>query len=66
MKKVLVSLMLILAVLCLSLPGMAEGDKVTLEVNTAKLPLHDAADPAIAGLLKAGGEYAQLYEAQEL
>ena len=56
MKKVLVSLMLILAVLCLSLPGMAEGDKVTLEVNTAKLPLHDAADPAIAGLLKAGGE----------
>ena len=52
MKKGLVSLMLILAVLCMSLPGLAEGNGVTLEINTAKLPLHDAADPAIAGLLK--------------
>ena len=56
MKKMLVSLTLILAALCVSLPGLAEGNEVTLEVSTAKLPLQDAADPAIAGLLQAGGE----------
>ena len=53
MKRWLVPLMLALAMVFASLPGLAEDGALTLEVNTAKLPLYDAADPAVAGLLPA-------------
>ena len=56
MKRILVPLMLVLAVLCTGLSGGAEGTGLTLEVNTAKLPLYDAADPILAGLVSTEAE----------
>ena len=54
MKKML-SLLLALAVLCMSMAALAEeGEKVTLELNTARLPVYAADDPYLNGLTSAG------------
>ncbi len=54
MKKML-SLLLALAVLCMSMAALAEeGEKVTLELNAAKLPVYAADDPYLNGLTSAG------------
>ena len=53
MKKVLVFL-LALALLLMSMPALAEeGEAVTLELNTAKLPVYAADDPYLNGLTAA-------------
>ena len=45
MKKILVPLLL-LALLCMSMAALAEGDEaITLELNTTKLPVYAADDP---------------------
>ena len=49
MKKILLPL-LVLALLCMSMAALSEGDgALTLEVNTAKLPVYAADDPYVAG-----------------
>ena len=54
MKKML-SLLLALAVLCMSIAALAEeGEKVTLELNAARLPVYAADDPYLNGLTSAG------------
>ena len=51
MRKILVSL-LVLALLCVYLPALAEGnDAITLELNTQKLPVFEADDSLVSGLL---------------
>ena len=53
MKKVLVFL-LALALLLMSMPALAEeGEAVTLELNTARLPVYAADDPYLNGLTAA-------------
>ena len=55
MKKILVSL-LVLAMLFVSLAAPAEeGGAVTLELDTARLPVYSADDPQLAGLTSGGG-----------
>ena len=54
MKRVLVFL-LALALLCVSVSALAEGEAITLELNTSKLPVYAADDPSLSGL-KAGGD----------
>ena len=50
MKKMLVPL-LVLVLLCMSMAALAEGgDTITLELNTAKLPVYAAGDPFLNGL----------------
>ena len=50
MKKMLVPL-LVLVLLCMSMTALAEGgDTITLELNTAKLPVYAAGDPSLNGL----------------
>ena len=54
MKKILIPL-LVLMLLCMSIGALAEGQEaVTLEVNTAKLPLYAADDPYLNGLAEQG------------
>ena len=49
MKKIVLPL-LVLALLCMSMAVLAEGNEgITLEVNTAKLPVYAADDPYLAG-----------------
>ena len=55
MKRILIPL-LVLAMLCVSLAALAEGEAVTLELNTAKLPVYAADDPNLDGLTAGGGE----------
>lgn len=51
MKKILLPL-LVLALLCMSMAALSEGDEaITLEVNTAKLPVYAADDPYTAGFM---------------
>ena len=48
MKRILVPLLLVLALLC-SGAALAEGnDEITLEVNEEKLTVYEAADPLVA------------------
>ena len=54
MKRILIPL-LVLAMLCVSLAALAEGEAVTLELNTAKLPVYAADDPNLDGLTAGGG-----------
>ena len=55
MKKILIPL-LVLAVLCASLSALAEGgDAVTLELNTARMPVYAADDPYLNGLTAGEG-----------
>ena len=49
MKRFLIPLLALL-LLCLSLTAAAAEDQITLDVNTAKLPLYTADDPYIARL----------------
>ena len=50
MKKILIPL-LVLMMLCMSLPALAEGgEAITLELNTARLPYYAPDDPSLAGL----------------
>jgi len=49
MKKILIPL-LVLVMLCVSLTALAEGEAVTLELNTAKLAVYNPGDPALEGL----------------
>ncbi|MER1992508.1 MAG: Ig-like domain-containing protein [Eubacteriales bacterium] len=49
MKRILIPL-LVLAMLCVSLAALAEEDAVTLELNTARLPVYAADDPYLDGL----------------
>lgn len=59
MKKLLIPL-LVLVLLCGSLAALAEGSNaVTLELNTAKLPVYAADDPSLEGLT-AGGDGLQV------
>ena len=52
MKKIL-SLLLVLAILCVSMAALAEGGgKITLKLNTAKLQVYAADDPYLKGLTK--------------
>lgn len=54
MKKML-SLLLALVMLCGSMAALAEeSETVTLELNTAKLPVYAAGDPYLNGLTSAG------------
>ena len=54
MKKILISL-LVLMMLCMSLPALAEGgEAITLELNTARLPYYAPDDPSLAGLVAEG------------
>ena len=53
MKKVLVFL-LALALLWVSASALAEGETVTLELNTSKLQVYAADDPYLSGLTAAG------------
>ncbi len=54
MKRILVPL-LVLVMLCVSLAALAEGDEaITVELNTAKLPVYEADDP-IVELFRAEG-----------
>ena len=47
MKKILVPL-LVLVVLCVSLAALAEGNEaITVELNTARLPVYEANDPSV-------------------
>ena len=56
MKRILVPLLLVLALLC-SGAALAEGnDEITLEVNEEKLTVYEAADPLVAELLAPDGE----------
>ena len=60
MKKILIPL-LVLALLCMGMAALAEGDEaITLEMSTAKLPLYAADDsyPAELGLAAQEGENA--------
>ena len=51
MKKILLPL-LVLALLCMSMAAVSEGaEAITLEVNTAKLPVYAADDPYEAGFM---------------
>jgi uncharacterized protein YjdB len=55
MKKILIPL-LALTLLCVSLGAAAEGQEaITLELNTAKLPLYAADDPYLDGLADPAG-----------
>ncbi len=54
MKKLLIPL-LVLAMLFVSLSALAEGETVTVELNTAKLPVYAPDDPYLNGLT-AGGD----------
>ena len=59
MKKLLIPL-LVLILLCGSLAALAEGSNaVTLELNTAKLPVYAADDPYLEGL-SSGGDNLQV------
>lgn len=49
MKRFVIPL-LVLALLFVSLSALAEEDAVTLELNTARLPLYAAGDPHLSGL----------------
>lgn len=48
MKKLLVPL-LVLALLCVSAAVLAEGNAITISVNTATLPVYEADDPYLEG-----------------
>ena len=50
MKKILVPL-LVLALLCAGLAALAEGEAVSIELITAKLPFYEAGDPFLEGFL---------------
>ena len=54
MKKILIPL-LVLVMLCVSLAALAEEESISLELNTAKLPVYAADDPYLNGLT-AGGD----------
>ncbi len=55
MKRIWVPLILMLALVCACLPALAdESGEITLEVNTEKLAVYEAADPLLAGLLAEG------------
>ncbi len=54
MKRVLVFL-LALAMLCVSVSALAEGEAITLELNTSELSVYAADDPSLSGLT-AGGD----------
>lgn len=53
MKKVLIPL-LVLVMLCVGLTALAEGNAITLELNTAKVSVYAADDPYLNGLVAEG------------
>ncbi len=61
MKKVLLLLTLALAVLLTGIvPAGAEGNGISVQVNTGKLPVLDPGDPAVADILAAEGRTEKL------
>ena len=56
MKKILISL-LVMAALCISMTVLAEGNEaITVELNTAKLPVYAADDPCLDAYRADGAE----------